>query len=113
MHGLWPIFRDKRPTKVGRVLTQREDIVKTIAPDRDKHSLPKTVADHGCPLVVHAGSHASEYQDDYSIGAWMGPATPIRSVCDSCVRKIRRGEVTNYRLNEATLEVTERCDVKI
>ena len=75
--------------------------------DHTEPCMREQIQDHGCPLVVHAGGHAPEYKDEYSIGGWMGPPNARWSVCDSCVRKIRNCEVTNYRLNEVTLEVTE------
>ena len=79
--------------------------------DYDKPLMQKIITDQGCPLISHsAGSEVPEDQAEYNIGAWMAApvgATGRRSVCNSCVRKIRRREVTNYRLNEVTLEVTE------
>lgn len=75
-----------------------------------KTTARRKIEDHGCPLKSHAGDSAPEYEDEYRLGAWMAApvgATGRHTVCDPCVRKIRNGSLTYYRLNEVTLEVTE------
>jgi hypothetical protein len=70
----------------------------------------RRIEDQGCPLVFHtSGDPAPEYEDEYSLHAWMGApvgAADRRSVCDACVRKILDGSCGSYRYDTKTGEVS-------
>ena len=68
------------------------------------------INDRGCPLsFFHTSDNpAPEYEDEYSIGAWMRPpagARGRRRVCNSCVRKIQSDNYESYSYNRQTHEV--------